>query len=393
MFDVAGGCGGKEMNTEATAPESTNGNYASPKISESSANNPDISTSPDFSDLCIVSPLPHRVGPSSNHTPTRTSLTPPSQSENINRAIRTTSKNLDDAVEHVQRYIFQGCPDSKEKGDRGHGSSPESDYSDDMLSPKVLPDFRNISPMKSPLQSSCRSSMESISKDSKHIEEMKLSTFEELSESYSLQFDNHAEEIDNLDSGAAADLMSKLQIDTNSLQDSDNESVESVMFVSTKPLKRRVIDDEESLVESINLSATDGMFKQSHNEEEEVEKIKSEEVVLDDVFSGMTLEDFNTNNDSILDADVTIRTINSLGSDDEDIITTDGCGCWTIDTLTETKDLHLPPESGIWPRIRLPFSSYQKLYHHQRIGIQWMASLHRNKIKGGILADDMGMVR
>lgn len=384
VFDVAGGCGGKEMNSEASVPESTN-NYASPKISESSANNQVISTSPDFSDLCIVSPLPHKVGPSSNHTPTRTSLTPPPQSEKINRAIRTTSKNLDDAVEHVQRYISQGCPDSKEKGDRGHGRSPESDYSDDMLSPKVLPDFRNISPMKSPLQSSCRSSKQS--------ERMKLGTFEELSESYSSQFINHVEEIDNSDSGAAADLMSKLQIDTNNLQDSDNESVESVMFVSTKPLKRRVIDDEESLVESINLSATDGMFQQSHNEEEEVEKIKSEEVVLDDAFSGMTLEDVNANNDSILDADVTIQTINSLGSDDEDIITTDGCGCWTIDTLTETKDLHLPPESGIWPRIRLPFSSYQKLYHHQRIGIQWMASLHRNKIKGGILADDMGMVR
>jgi SNF2 family DNA or RNA helicase len=58
----------------------------------------------------------------------------------------------------------------------------------------------------------------------------------------------------------------------------------------------------------------------------------------------------------------------------------------------ETKDLHLPPDSGKWPKIRLPFGTYQKLYRHQRIGIQWMASLHRNAIKGGILADDMGMV-
>ena len=258
-----------------------------------------------------------------------------------------------------------------------------------MPSPNVLPHFRNMSPMKSPVISYLRSSMEAISENSKQSGAKKHSVFEHISESDSLQF-NHTEEIDN-DANAAADLMSKLNIDTNYSQDSDNESKESVMFVSAKPVKRRIIDDDESSIESASVSADDGMFKQSHNEKEEVEEIKSEDLVLDDAFSGMTLEDVNTNNNSLLDADVTIQTINSFDSEDEDIITTDGCGCWTIDK--ETKDLHLPPESGNWPRIRLPFPSYQKLYPHQRIGIQWLASLHRNKIKGGILADDMGMVR
>ena len=45
-----------------------------------------------------------------------------------------------------------------------------------------------------------------------------------------------------------------------------------------------------------------------------------------------------------------------------------------------------------WPKIRLPLTLYNKLFQHQRIGVQWMASLYLNEIKGGILADDMGMV-
>jgi len=43
-----------------------------------------------------------------------------------------------------------------------------------------------------------------------------------------------------------------------------------------------------------------------------------------------------------------------------------------------------------WPNLRLPTQLYQRLYPHQRIGVQWMASLHRGGI-GGILGDDMGL--
>jgi hypothetical protein len=78
--------------------------------------------------------------------------------------------------------------------------------------------------------------------------------------------------------------------------------------------------------------------------------------------------------------------INEISEDDDDVLCFDGCGCWTVDE--KTGDLYLPPdtESTKWPRIRLPLPLYQKLFQHQRIGVQWMASLHRNKIKGGILA-------
>lgn len=43
-----------------------------------------------------------------------------------------------------------------------------------------------------------------------------------------------------------------------------------------------------------------------------------------------------------------------------------------------------------WPDLCLPSSLYERLYSHQKAGVQWMASLHSNRI-GGILGDDMGL--
>ena len=43
-----------------------------------------------------------------------------------------------------------------------------------------------------------------------------------------------------------------------------------------------------------------------------------------------------------------------------------------------------------WPKINIPKKLYNKLYDHQKVGVQWMASLHTNGI-GGILGDDMGL--
>lgn len=101
----------------------------------------------DCSDLYFVSPpLHNHMNENINKEPLRIrdSLTPPPFSEKINRAIRTAEHNLDAAVNDVHRYISQGCPDS----DTGHKCSvsvktPESEYSDDFMSPKVLPDFNS----------------------------------------------------------------------------------------------------------------------------------------------------------------------------------------------------------------------------------------------------------
>jgi len=43
-----------------------------------------------------------------------------------------------------------------------------------------------------------------------------------------------------------------------------------------------------------------------------------------------------------------------------------------------------------WPELTLSAKAYDKLYAHQKIGVQWMASLHSNGV-GGILGDDMGL--
>jgi hypothetical protein len=81
-----------------------------------------------------------------------------------------------------------------------------------------------------------------------------------------------------------------------------------------------------------------------------------------------------------------------FNDDDESVTCFDGCGCWDIDD-EHPGDLHLSGDAdGVrWPRVRLPLALYDKLFRHQRIGVQWMASLHGNEIGGGILADDMGL--
>ena len=39
-------------------------------------------------------------------------------------------------------------------------------------------------------------------------------------------------------------------------------------------------------------------------------------------------------------------------------------------------------DGGEWPSFSIPTSLYEALYAHQRVGVQWMASLHMNGIGG-----------
>jgi SNF2 family DNA or RNA helicase len=159
--------------------------------------------------------------------------------------------------------------------------------------------------------------------------------------------------------------------------------------------ERRVINDDESSVESANVTSDyDADNNDGHSENGAVANSKS---LIGNAFSELILDDDADKTSSKHNNDqFDTHTINDEDSqsnneqdDDYSILEIEGCGCWTYNK--PTGDLYLPASSGKWPRIRLPFSIYQKLYQHQRIGIQWMASLHRNTIKGGILADDMGM--
>jgi hypothetical protein len=45
-----------------------------------------------------------------------------------------------------------------------------------------------------------------------------------------------------------------------------------------------------------------------------------------------------------------------------------------------------------WPAFRVPVELWKRLYDYQKTGVSWMAGLHANRV-GGILGDDMGMVR
>jgi SNF2 family DNA or RNA helicase len=45
-----------------------------------------------------------------------------------------------------------------------------------------------------------------------------------------------------------------------------------------------------------------------------------------------------------------------------------------------------------YPAFRVPVQLWKRLYDYQKTGVSWMAGLHTNRV-GGILGDDMGMVR
>jgi SNF2 family DNA or RNA helicase len=57
------------------------------------------------------------------------------------------------------------------------------------------------------------------------------------------------------------------------------------------------------------------------------------------------------------------------------------------------KVLNKPCVSGEFELDRFPIAGaiFQRLYPHQRKGIEWLWSLHKTRA-GGILGDDMGMV-
>jgi len=64
---------------------------------------------------------------------------------------------------------------------------------------------------------------------------------------------------------------------------------------------------------------------------------------------------------------------------------------WSLDRQTNEYFLSFKKISHVrWPKLRVPASLFRQLFWHQKVGVQWMATLHENGI-GGILGDDMGM--
>jgi len=55
-----------------------------------------------------------------------------------------------------------------------------------------------------------------------------------------------------------------------------------------------------------------------------------------------------------------------------------------------TQSKHFANQNEVFSKLELPLEISERLFAHQRIGIDWMYHLHKNQ-SGGILGDDMGM--
>ena len=228
-------------------------------------------------------------------------------------------------------------------------------------------------------------------------------------------FNNQETSIDD-DVNGETELGTVIDISKLTLNDSSNTDSDDVINIKPKNEvnRRRIIDDdsssdEEDSVESIDDDSDSPAKEKAASDVSNVEQEDAEldDLLLDGGFSGLNLDDpsFQGDNDTFTSFESDNRSDNEAHSvsssdetsddDDDDLLCFDACGCWELDK-DNTGDLYLAssgPNSDVkWPKIRLPLTLYNKLFQHQRIGVQWMASLYLNEIKGGILADDMGMV-
>jgi len=212
-----------------------------------------------------------------------------------------------------------------------------------------------------------------------------------------------------------------IEIDLSTLNlDEESDDDESVIKLSKTPNRRRVIDDSDD-----ESSASEEKSNASEAESTTKDSPKETAQTLDDLGKGLTglnLDDkesssseseeeedkeddpsFQAGNgdggfssfDSSSGEEVSFSSTdsnnnNNTSQDDSVMMCFDACGCWELDA-NNSGDLYLSGNSNKWPKIQLPLPLYNKLFQHQRIGVQWMASLYKNEIKGGILADDMGV--
>jgi len=209
-----------------------------------------------------------------------------------------------------------------------------------------------------------------------------------------------------------------IEIDLSTLNLEESDDDESVIKLSKTPNKRRVIHDDDSDESS---AASEEKSNASEVESTTSDNPKKEEAQpLDDLGKGLTglnLDDkgsssseseeedkevdpsfqagggfssFDSSSGEEVSFSSTDSNNNNTSQDDSVMMCFDACGCWQLDE-NNSGDLYLSSNSNKWPKVRLPLPLYNKLFQHQRIGVQWMASLYKNEIKGGILADDMGV--
>ena len=193
--------------------------------------------------------------------------------------------------------------------------------------------------------------------------------------------------------------------------DSSSDEDNSVEQVPSPPARRRAVmrrrtlydDDDDSsnsseslegLLNSLKISSPAAASEDGSIERwfasTAIEKLpaKKEENTADEVDSDSSVEFSNT-------AD---RRSSACSNDSGEDISgveeeNDLDAPWNIDQQTDEYFFDASRDSTRkWPNFRLPGYLFRKLYDYQVTGVQWMGGLHHKNI-GGVLGDDMGMVR
>lgn len=170
------------------------------------------------------------------------------------------------------------------------------------------------------------------------------------------------------------------EIEESALQKEDeNEEEEEIIENFISPIALRDRDDDSTTTSEDDGEIVDGNDEQS--------------IGID--LSKLALIDYNDIN-AVDDGSIGSVTSDAsscgiVDCDDESVTCFDRCGIWDLDSGHKGDLLLSSDKETKWPKVRLPLIVYEKLFNHQRIGVQWMASLHDSIIGGGILADDMGL--
>lgn len=157
--------------------------------------------------------------------------------------------------------------------------------------------------------------------------------------------------------------------------------MESTTSDNPKKEEAQPLDDLGKGLTGLNLDDKGSSSSESEEEDKEVDPSFQ---------AGGGFSSFDSSSGEEVSFSSTDSNNNNTSQDDSVMMCFDACGCWQLDE-NNSGDLYLSSNSNKWPKVRLPLPLYNKLFQHQRIGVQWMASLYKNEIKGGILADDMGV--
>ena len=332
------------------------------------------------SSLYILSPL-SSVGT----TASSPNYTPPTQ---LLSAFRDADNTLADAIEDYHNLASApkgSCGKLLSKSDQQ--CSPGSDLSCDLLSPIPTPNFHRIDESPgfrgrgppTPKSSIASTALFPLEENNVSVDMSRLSLKNEIGE----------DEDDNDESVSDGSVQvlppSKANRKRRVLVDSDESSEEDALNES------RFSSDEDEP------SSVGGQNRDNHELSISMAAIdlndsSESQITQDNILLSPRPERKARQQSFVYESDESDTCLDEIeqGEADESMVQFDGCGCWAIDD--DSGDLYLadnPDED--WPRVRMPLSLYKNLYQHQRIGVQWMASLHDNVIKGGILADDMGM--